>query len=85
MIVSWAQTDGEIQVISLSNITFPSCFFRIPHRHNISNFPQVGQGHMCLWCNKTFRTTEDVQKHMRSKGHCKMNIEGDALLEYDEW
>ena len=40
---------------------------------------------MCLWCNKTFRTTEDVQRHMRSKGHCKMNIEGDALLEYDEW
>ena len=40
---------------------------------------------MCLWCNKTFRTTEDCQKHMRSKGHCKINIEGDALLEYDEW
>jgi len=46
---------------------------------------KVGQGHMCLWCNKTFRTAEDCQKHMRSKGHCKINIEGDALLEYDEW
>jgi len=49
---------------------------------------KIGQGHMCLWCNekgKRFSTTADVQRHMVAKGHCKMNIEGDALLEYDEW
>jgi len=49
---------------------------------------KVGQGHMCLWCNETgkkFETKEDVQRHMISKGHCKLLHEGEALLEYDEW
>jgi pre-60S factor REI1 len=49
---------------------------------------KVGQGHMCLWCNekgKRFETKDDVQRHMVSKGHCKLLHEGEALLEYDEW
>jgi len=49
---------------------------------------KVGQGHMCLWCNaagKRFETREDVQRHMVSKGHCKLLHTGEALVEYDEW
>ena len=49
---------------------------------------QVGQGHMCLWCNekgKKFATVEDVQKHMIDKGHCKMLHDGESLIEYDDW
>merc|ERR1711962_1500114 len=49
---------------------------------------KVGQGHMCLWCNergKKFETKEDVQRHMVSKGHCKLLHDGETLIEYDDW
>ena len=49
---------------------------------------QVGQGHLCLWCNergKRFETREDVQRHMVSKGHCKLLHDGETLIEYDQW
>lgn len=49
---------------------------------------KVGEGHVCLWCNekgKSFYTTDAVQKHMKSKGHCKMLHEGDALFEYSDF
>ena len=49
---------------------------------------QVGQGHMCLWCNekgKRFTAASDVQKHMLDKGHCKLIHDGESLIEYDEW
>lgn len=40
---------------------------------------------MCLLCNersKAFRSLSAAQKHMVDKGHCRINHEGDALLEY---
>jgi len=49
---------------------------------------KVGQGLMCLWCNtrsKLFTSVAAVQRHMRDTGHCKLLLEGDALLEYSEW
>jgi len=49
---------------------------------------KVGQGHMCLWCNergKRFETKEDVQRHMVSKGHCKLRHDGETLIEFDDW
>jgi len=49
---------------------------------------KVGQGHMCIWCSekgKNFATKEDVWRHMDNKGHTRLQHEGEALLEYDEW
>ncbi|CAL1530091.1 unnamed protein product [Lymnaea stagnalis] len=49
---------------------------------------KVGVGHICLWCNekgKRFHSTEDVQRHMLDKGHCKMLHEGDAIFEYADF
>ena len=46
---------------------------------------KVGQGHMCLWCNKRFNSVQDVQRHMVDKGHCKLRHDADSLLEYEEW
>lgn len=33
-------------------------------------------GCVCLWCNKAFHSLGAVQAHMKSKSHCKMNLEG---------
>ena len=49
---------------------------------------KVGDGKVCLYCNekgKNFYSVEAVQKHMIDKGHCKINYEGDAVLEYAEY
>ena len=59
-------------------------------RHNNVSvqFSQVGQGHMCLWCNekaRNFRTCSAVQKHMIDKGHCKLLHEGDAIVEFADF
>ncbi|XP_056008256.1 cytoplasmic 60S subunit biogenesis factor ZNF622-like [Ostrea edulis] len=46
---------------------------------------KVGEGHMCLWCGekgKTFHSVQAVQKHMLDKGHCKINFDRDAALEF---
>ena len=70
--------------------------FFLPDPEYISNLEglmeylgaKVGQGHMCLWCNekgKRFSSVQDVQRHMRDKGHCKIRHDAEALLEYDEW
>ncbi|PIK33911.1 putative zinc finger protein [Apostichopus japonicus] len=43
---------------------------------------------MCLWCNekgRTFFTVDAVQRHMRDKGHCKLQCEGDATYEYSDF
>lgn len=49
---------------------------------------KVGDGKVCLYCNekgKNFYSVEAVQKHMSDKGHCKINFDGDAVLEYAEF
>lgn len=49
---------------------------------------KVGDGKVCLYCNekgKNFYSVEAVQKHMTDKGHCKIDFDGDAVLEYAEF
>ena len=41
-----------------------------------------------MWCNeksKLFKSTYAVQNHMNDKGHCRMKLEGDMLLECQEF
>ncbi|DBA00514.1 TPA: hypothetical protein N0F65_006418 [Lagenidium giganteum] len=45
---------------------------------------KVKLGHFCLYCNgkgKTFRSYQDVQKHMTALSHCKILYEEDDDLE----
>ncbi|TMW56257.1 hypothetical protein Poli38472_008905 [Pythium oligandrum] len=45
---------------------------------------KVKLGHFCLYCNgkgKTFRSYQDVQKHMTSLSHCKLLYEEDEDME----
>ncbi|XP_038077035.1 LOW QUALITY PROTEIN: zinc finger protein 622-like [Patiria miniata] len=49
---------------------------------------KVGCGFMCLWCNergRSFFSLDAVQRHMRDKGHCKLQYEGDIIYEYAEY
>ncbi|CAL4238061.1 unnamed protein product, partial [Meganyctiphanes norvegica] len=49
---------------------------------------EVGCGYECLACNwKASRsyTLDSVQKHMVSKGHCFVRLEGDGLIEYADF
>ena len=49
---------------------------------------KVGDGKVCLYCNqkgRNFYSIEAVQKHMADKGHCKIDFEGDAALEFSEF
>ncbi|XP_022079728.1 zinc finger protein 622-like [Acanthaster planci] len=49
---------------------------------------KVGCGFMCLWCNdrgRTFYSLDAVQRHMRDKGHCKLQYEGDIIYEYADF
>eukprot|EP00457_Paulinella_chromatophora_P004102 gb/GEZN01004112.1/.p1 GENE.gb/GEZN01004112.1/~~gb/GEZN01004112.1/.p1 ORF type:complete len:449 (+),score=42.21 gb/GEZN01004112.1/:64-1410(+) len=37
---------------------------------------KVGQGHVCLWCNKqSWASLEAVRSHMRALGHCKIRLD----------
>jgi pre-60S factor REI1 len=36
---------------------------------------KVKLGHMCLYCQRVFRTWQGCQKHMMSKEHCKIRYE----------
>eukprot|EP00795_Rhopilema_esculentum_P014052 gene14052-5035_t len=43
---------------------------------------------MCLYCNKkskTFQSVEAAQKHMRDKGHLKIDYDGDSALEFSDF
>eukprot|EP01135_Chromosphaera_perkinsii_P004719 Nk52_evm30s294 gene=Nk52_evmTU30s294 len=49
---------------------------------------KVSVGNLCLYCNekgKAFQSLEAVRKHMSDKGHCKLETEDDAYLEYSEY
>jgi pre-60S factor REI1 len=58
--------------------------FFIPFHEHCRDVPMLmeylGQrlaiGCVCLWCNKSFHSLGAVQAHMRSKSHCKINLEG---------
>lgn len=36
---------------------------------------KIGYGHVCIYCNKQFKSTQAVQQHMREKGHCMINLQ----------
>lgn len=49
---------------------------------------KIGCGFECLGCKWHARrcpTLDSVRKHMIDKGHCKMTLEGDGLLEYADF
>ncbi|XP_033120058.1 zinc finger protein 622-like isoform X2 [Anneissia japonica] len=49
---------------------------------------KVGCGFVCLWCNKrgkAFHALDAVQRHMRDKGHCKLQYDGDAAFEFSDF
>lgn len=49
---------------------------------------KISIANMCIYCNekgKTWHTTEAARGHMIDKGHCKIEYEGDADLEYAEF
>jgi len=46
---------------------------------------KIGVCNMCIWCNKTFTSLTAVRKHMQDMGHCRMNVEQDAFLEYSDF
>lgn len=49
---------------------------------------KVGDGKVCLKCNnhsKQFMSIRACQTHMEDKGHCLLDTEGDALLEYSDF
>ena len=49
---------------------------------------KVGDGKICLLCNnnsRQFRTTQACQEHMIDKGHCMIDYQGDAVLEYADF
>ena len=61
--------------------------FLLHHGEFYLNY-KIGQGHMCLWCNekgRRFQSCSAAQKHMIDKGHCKMFLEGDAIVEFADF
>ena len=49
---------------------------------------KVGDGKLCLLCNnhsRQFRTIQACQEHMIDKGHCMIEYQGDAVLEYADF
>ncbi|XP_070565993.1 cytoplasmic 60S subunit biogenesis factor ZNF622-like [Ptychodera flava] len=49
---------------------------------------KVGEGFVCLWCNergRAFYSVQAVQDHMKDKGHCKLQYEGDVIYEYADF
>jgi len=49
---------------------------------------KVGDGKVCLKCNnhsRQFQSTRACQMHMTDKGHCTLDTEGDAMLEYSDF
>jgi len=49
---------------------------------------KVGDGKVCLKCNnhsRQFQSTRACQMHMTDKGHCMLDAEGDAMLEYSDF
>jgi len=46
---------------------------------------KVKLGQMCLYCNKSFRSFQDVQKHMTALSHCKLRYEEEDLEELVEF
>jgi len=49
---------------------------------------KVGDGKVCLRCNnhsKQFQSVRACQAHMLDKGHCALDYEGNAILEYADF
>uniref|UniRef100_A0A0N5BFR1 C2H2-type domain-containing protein n=1 Tax=Strongyloides papillosus TaxID=174720 RepID=A0A0N5BFR1_STREA len=49
---------------------------------------KIGCGRVCIYCPETtrrFPTIESCRQHMIDKGHCKITIDGDRIIEYYEF
>lgn len=49
---------------------------------------KIGCGYECIackWVGNRCPTLDAVQKHMNDKGHCFLDVEGDKLLEYQDY
>ena len=49
---------------------------------------KVGDGKLCLLCNnrsRQFRSAQACQDHMIDKGHCMLDYQGDAMLEFADF
>uniref|UniRef100_A0A0N4ZYE9 C2H2-type domain-containing protein n=1 Tax=Parastrongyloides trichosuri TaxID=131310 RepID=A0A0N4ZYE9_PARTI len=49
---------------------------------------KIGCGRVCIYCSdktRRFPTIESCQQHMIDKSHCKINIDGDNIIEYYEF
>uniref|UniRef100_A0A0K0E863 C2H2-type domain-containing protein n=1 Tax=Strongyloides stercoralis TaxID=6248 RepID=A0A0K0E863_STRER len=49
---------------------------------------KIGCGRFCIYCPETksrFPTIESCRQHMVDKGHCKISIDGDRIVEYYEF
>eukprot|EP00794_Sanderia_malayensis_P003578 gene3578-4082_t len=90
------KASGSVSVEqSLHHMTKSHSFFipDIDYITELENFivylgAKVGDGKICLYCNKkspTFQTVDAVRKHMRDKGHCMVDFEGDNALEYSDF
>jgi len=45
---------------------------------------KINLGHVCLFCQKAFQSSQDCKKHMASKGHCMLRYEaGIDLHEFE--
>ncbi|KAK7083267.1 hypothetical protein SK128_011949 [Halocaridina rubra] len=79
----------------LEHMSLAHSFF-IPDLEYCSDVPglitylgeKIGCGYECIackWVGNRCPTLDAVQKHMRDKGHCYLNCEGEKLLEYEEY
>lgn len=68
--------------------------FFVPHKEYLTDpeglvrylAQKVLIGYACIACDKGFRSVEDVRKHMKDVGHCRMTSNEHAFLEeYDEF
>jgi len=82
-------------VDNFQHMTKSHSFF-IPDLHFVTDLEalfvylgaKVGDGKVCLFCNthsKQFYNVRAVQNHMVDKGHCMLDDEGDAMLEYADF
>ena len=47
---------------------------------------KVSVGHMCIYCNKQFNSSEGARAHMIDKGHCKIPYNSSTeILEYSDY
>lgn len=77
---------------NLNHMTLRHSFF-IPDLEYVINLPglvsrlhrQISVEHVCLWCGKSFGSTESVWQHVADLGHAKISHRGENFSEYEEF